>query len=163
MNNWPRCSLSKGIKKFVKLYPNYVIKHSRVKGISKDEYLAMFRRWTDNKEGNSFESNEFKAFKRFFEIDNDNVEVVSLYLDDVLVGFNIFEIMSDDYAISHFSKADIKYHSSVYSVLNLEEAKILKAKGIKYYNWEQDLGILGLRNSKHKYKPALFLKKFIIK
>ena len=165
MNNWPRTSsLVKGIKKFVKAYPDYVIKESKVKDISKDEYLDIFKRWADNKNLNDhFESNEYKAFERFLKIDGENIRAVSLYVDNKLIGFNIYEVVSTDYAISHFSKADIKYLSSAYSILNWEEAKILKANGIKHYNWEQDLGITDIRYSKKKYKPAFFLKKFIIK
>jgi hypothetical protein len=106
--------------------------------------------------------NEFKAFKKFLQNDDDDIKIVSLYINGVLAGFNIYEIISADYANCSFSKADVKYHSSVYDILDWEEAKILNTKKIKYYNWEVDLGIPGLRYSKEKYKPAFFLKKFTV-
>ena len=42
------------------------------------------------------------------------------------------------------------------------KAKILDLRGVKYFNWEQDLGLPGLRKSKEKYHPSFFFKKFIV-
>ncbi len=163
MDSWTQSTISKGIRRFIKKYPDYVIKQDSIQEKSKDEYLKMFGRWSDNKNiTNHFELNEYKAFERLFQIKDKNIQLISLYVKDVLVGFTVYEILPDNYAISHFAKADSEYHSSVYDILNWEEAKILKKIGIKYYNWEQDLGILGLRNSKLKYKPSFLLKQFII-
>jgi len=163
MHNWLGHRSSRGIKKFLELHPNYLVKISSLKEIPKEEYREIFRRWVENKNiDNYLELNEYKAFKRFLEIKNENIEVISLYKDNQLIGFTAYEITSDDYAVAHFSKANIKHHSAIYDILNWEEAKSLDAKGIKYYNWEQDLGIQGLRYSKEKYKPCYFLKKYII-
>lgn len=164
MNSWPQSSLSKGIRRFIKKYPNYVIKECSIQEILKDEYLEMFKRWAKNKKiTDHFELNEYKAFKKMLKISDKKVRAVSLYLEKTLVGFTVFEISNKDYAISHFAKADTAYHSSVYDMLNWEEAKILKKQGIKYYNWEQCLGIQGLEKAKMKYKPTLFLNKFFVK
>lgn len=163
MNNWSGNHISRLIRKFIREIPDYIIKQSSIKESIKDEYLELFKKWSKNKNIEShFELNEFKAFKKFLQNHDDNIKIVSLYIKNVLVGFNIYEIISPDYANCGFSKADIKHHASIYTVLNWEEAKILDAKKIKYYNWEQDVGILGLRYSKEKYKPAFFLKKFIV-
>ncbi len=163
MNNWPKNSSGKRIRQFVKLYPDYVVKQSSIQETTKDEHLEMFKRWANNKKiDNYFELNEYRAFERIFQIKDKNIKVVSLYIKSILVGFTVYEILSNDYVISHFAKADIKHHSSVYDILNWEEAKILDAQGVKYYNWEQDLGIQGLRQSKEKYKPSFFLKQFIV-
>jgi len=163
MDKWSGESQSRAIRKFIREHPNYTIKQYSISEIVKDEYLEMFKRWSKNKNiNNPFELNEFKAFKKFFQNDDDNIKIVSLFVDNILIGFNIYEIISDDYANCSFSKADTKYHSSIYDMLDWEEAKILNNKKIKYYNWEQDLGISGLRYSKEKYKPLFFLKKFIV-
>lgn len=164
MDTWPQDSIRKGLKRFIRQYPNYIIKKNSILEVSKDEYLKMFKKWSENKKiVNHFEFNEYRAFERTFEVHNKKTQVISLYLEDLLIGFTIFEILNNDYAISHFAKADTKYHSSVYDILNLEEAKILKKIGIKYYDWEQDLGIEGLRKAKMKYKPDGFLNKFLVK
>lgn len=163
MHNWPKHQSSKGIEKFLKLHPDYVVKISSINEIPKNEYRKMFSEWAKSKDiKDVFESNEYKAFERFLEIDNKNIYFVSLYKTDQLIGFTAYEITSKDYAVAHFSKANTKHHSAIYDILNWEEAKALKEKGVKYYNWEQDLGIEGLRRSKKKYNPSYFLNKFII-
>lgn len=163
MNVWPQSSLSKGIRRFIKKYSDYVIKQYLIKEISKDKYEEMFQKWAKNKKiKNHLELNEYKALKKLLQIDSKNIKIVSIYLNNILIGFTAHEILANNYAMSHFAKADVSHHSSVYDVLNWEEAKILKNQEIKYYNWEQDLGIQGLRNSKQKYKPSFLLKKFTI-
>jgi hypothetical protein len=163
MDSWSQSTISKGIRRFIKKYPDYIVKQNSIQEVSEDEYLKMFKKWSENKNIlNHFESNEYKAFKRVFQIKDKNVKVISLYLKDVLIGFSLFEILAGGYVISHFAKADTAYHSAVYDILNWEEAKILKNNGMKYYNWEQDLGIKGLRASKLKYKPSFLLKQFIV-
>ncbi|MEI6280867.1 MAG: phosphatidylglycerol lysyltransferase domain-containing protein, partial [bacterium] len=163
MNTWPQNSIRKSIRKFIKKYPNYIIKQSSIKEVEKTIYLDLFKKWSQNKDIENFlEFNELKAFKKFFDNHDDNIKIVSLYINNILVGFNTYEIISKDYANSSFSKADTEYDTSIYSVLNWEEAKILNKEKITYYNWEQDLGIPGLRYSKEKYKQAFFLKKFTV-
>lgn len=164
MVNWIKSNKPKKINEFLKSYPEYKVKLSSIGEILNDEHKEMFKKWAMNKNiENHFELNEFKAFERILQVENDNIIVLSLYIEGVLVGFTIYEIISGDYAIAHFSKADVKYHSSIYDLLNWEEGKALKSENIKYYNWELDLGIPGLRYSKEKYNPAFFLKKFIIR
>jgi len=164
MHNWTGHQFSKGIEKFLKLHPNYLVKISPLEEIPKDEYMEIFSKWAKSKNiENHFESNEYKAFKRFLEIKNENIEVISLRKNDHLIGFTAYEIISKDYAVAHFSKADKKHHSATSNILIWEEAKALSTRKVKYYNWEQDLGIQGLQKSKLKYKPCFFLSKFIVK
>jgi hypothetical protein len=163
MNNWSKNSSGKRIRRFLKSNPNYVIKDLRIEEIPKEEYKIMFQKWAQNKNiDNHFGLNEYKAFERFLQMDSKKIKFTSLYINGVLVGFTAYEILSNDFAISHFAKADIEQFSGVYDVLNWEEARLLNKKGIKYFNWEQDLGISGLRYSKEKYKHSFFLKKFIV-
>jgi|SRR3989344_2254853 len=163
MKNWTQNTSGKRIRKFIKTQPPYTIKHSFLHGVSHDEYKDVFRKWAESKNiNNPFELNEYKAFKRFLEIPAKNLRLVSMYENKTMVGFTLYEIISNNYAISHFAKADKNHHSAIYDILNWEEAKYLHSLGIKYFNWEQDLGISNLRYSKIKYKPAFFLKKLRI-
>lgn len=164
MNTWPNHTSGQKIRNFIKKYPNYAIKVSRSDEINESEYINIFNIWAKNKNIENFlELNEFKAFKRFMQIKNENISFISLYVDNVLIGFTAFEILFREYAISHFIKANTTDYPYSYDILNWEEAKILDSRNIKYYNWEQDLGIKGLRFSKEKYKPSFFLKKYIVK
>lgn len=163
MHNWPQHSSGKNVRSFTKNYPNYVVKHECLENVNENEYLDMFIRWAKSKDIDGYLGlNEYKALDRIFETNHYRLNAVSVYVDGVMVGFTIYEIVSPKYAISHFAKADTDYHKAVGDILNWEEAKILKEKGVKYFNWEQDLGIPGLRKSKEKYQPISYLEKFKI-
>ena len=41
-----------------------------------------------------------------------------------------------------------------------ENSRLLSEKGVQLFNWEQDMGINGLRIWKESYKPCYFLKKY---
>ncbi len=165
MNNWPSSGISQRIRQFLKTYPNYVIKHTHIKDISKKEYSDIFKKWSYNKGvglGKHFELNEYKAFERFLKLDEKNIKTLSLYVDDVLIGFTVYEILQNNYSISHFIKSDTQHHRGINDILNWEEAKELHSHKVKYHNWQQDLGLVGLRFAKEKYNPSFFMKKFIV-
>jgi hypothetical protein len=163
MENWAQNTSGKRVRKFIKSNPDFSIEDMSIDKIPKDEYRTIFKKWSENKKvSDHFELNEYKAFERLLEIDDKRIRFISLFLDKKLVGFTAYEILSDNFAISHFAKVDYSHSSLVFDVLNWQEAKFLNKKGVKYFNWEQDLGISGLRYAKEKYKPSFFLKKFII-
>lgn len=163
MDSWPASGISKRIRKFVKNNPGYVISISSVKDIPTDEYIKIFKKWAKNKKvGDHLDLNEYKAFERFLRVEDKNIEVISMHVNDELIGFTLYELLTGHCAISHFVKSDTGSYDGINDVMNWEEAKRLYAKGVKYYNWEQDLGILGLRYSKVKYNPSLLMKKFIV-
>lgn len=164
MNNWAKKSSAKRIRRFLKEGLNFEIKEQLIGEIDRGEYKKLFIQWAKNNNiDDHFELNEYQAFERFLKLRDKNIRFVSLFIDDKLVGFTSFEILSDDFAISHFAKTDTMHHRSALDVLNWEEAKILESKGIKYFNWEQDLGLKGLRTFKEGYKPAFFLEKFVVR
>ncbi len=163
MHNWPNHNLSRNIKNFLKLHPNHVIKQCKIQNTPKNECVEVFKKWAENKNiGHYSKLNEYIALERIFDLKYDNIYTILVYINNHLVGFDIYEILSSDYAISHFAKADSTHHFAINNILNWEEAKTLHEKGIKFINWEQDLGILGLRKSKEKHKPSFLFKKLII-
>ena len=163
MSSWSKNSSGKKIRKFLRSESPYTTKHLAIREISKEEYLHLFKKWADGKNiDNHFEFSEYKAFNRFLQLEGKNIKFVSLYIKDSLCGFTAYEMTSNDFALSHFAKADLHSWGAAGDMLNWEEAKILQEKGIKYFNWEQDLGITGLRYAKEKYKHTFFLKKFVV-
>lgn len=162
MHNWAQHTSGKNIRNYHKSCTNYTVNHLSIAKAPKDDYLRMFQKWAETKDENYEELNEYTALERIFEIKQENLKIVSIFVDNILVGFTIYEIISPEYAISHFAKSDLNHDCAVSDLLNWEEAKILKEQGIKYFNWEQDLGIPGLRKSKEKYKPEFFLKKILL-
>ena len=163
MKDWKKNTCARRIKKFIQKYPNYVVKELSSKDISHNEYKKMFEKWSQNKKiDKHFELNEYKAFERFLELDDESIKFISIYMSDILIGFSVYEILSNNYAIAHFSKADSKDYPEIFDLLNWEEARYCYKIGIKYLNWEQDLGIEGIRYSKEKYKPCFLMRKFIV-
>ncbi|MFN4181273.1 MAG: DUF2156 domain-containing protein [Candidatus Paceibacteria bacterium] len=162
MDKWSKHTSGKKVRRFLKEGLPYEVRVSNIKEAPFSDCLKLFKKWAEVRSMDPDELSEFTAAERIFNSDIDSLRVVTLYIEGKLVGFTVFEVISDEYAVSHFAKADKDAHDSASDVLNWEEAKILKNKGVKYFNWEQDLGIPGLRQSKEKYGPAMRLKKFIV-
>lgn len=154
-------SAGKGYKRFIKLYPQYHTQIFTGQEISVTKYLDMFKRWANDHDHSPCELNEFKAFERFINYEKNENSIVSIFDGDKMIGFATIEILSDEYAVVHFGKADTAY-KGIYDSLLYEVGKMLDAKGITYLNFEQDLGIPALQYSKKKYKPVFYLKKFIV-
>lgn len=160
MHQWSKHSSGKNIRSFVKEFSDYKVKLFDLNNAPVEDCMNLFKKWTENRELINSEVNEFKAAERIFYSDIENLKVVTLYHEDRILGFTVYEIIEPGYAVSHFAKADKTYHKAVGDILNWEEAKILLKYGVKYFNWEEDLGIEGLRKFKEKYKPAYLLKKY---
>lgn len=146
-------------KYFLKYFPNH---ESRILTFNEVDCLSQtFMSWCGNKNLNHAELNEYKAFERL--VNNKDAENIihSLFIGDDMVGFEISEIVSMNYAVTHFMKANNKY-KGIYDAMMLFLGRNLAEKKVRYLNIEQDLGIPNLRNAKRKYKPPFYLKKFII-
>jgi hypothetical protein len=148
-------------QKFLRLYPGFTIQKHAAKEIVKEEYIELFKRWAKIKNLDHWELNEYSAFDRFLHNEENDNTIISLYDGEKMMGFTSYEILSPDYAICHFAKAD-KNYQGVYDGLFFAVGKVLHESNIRYWNFEQDLGIPGLRQAKRKYKPVFYLKKFIV-
>lgn len=129
----------------------------------KEEIMKVFAKWEERK-GSTREDtiHEFSALERFLQlVDKINVIGIGIYLKKELIGFSIDEILSNGYAINHFEKADTKFPGT-FQLLKQSTAQHLQKNACNYLNCEQDLGLVGLREAKTLWRPALFLKKFII-
>lgn len=81
----------------------------------------------------------------------------ALYIDHKVVGFSIGEIIGDVMFI-HVEKAD-KDLDGVNTMLVMQFAKAFEGK-VTYLNREEDVGDLGLRYSKTKYRPIDMVYKY---
>lgn len=122
---------------------------------------AVFLKWAQerNRDENEIQ-NELLAIARVLEYSPDlNLTGVLVYIDQECVGFSINEIIDKEYSICHFQKALLEYEHLDVFISNLV-AKELLHFGCTYVNWEQDLGIEGLRQLKSSYQEYSFLKKY---
>ncbi len=103
------------------------------------------------------------AVNRFFtqEILSDHFVALGVFMEGKLVAYIINELEEGDYSTCHFMKGDNSY-KGIYSYMVQESSKVLLAMGKKYTNFEQDLGLVNLRQSKKTYHPVNFLKKHIV-
>jgi uncharacterized protein len=106
--------------------------------------------------------NELIAIKNLYKgAHKFNLQVLGLYLKNKFVGFSVEELIHDKHAMIHFEKADTTY-IGIFEYLKHQSVIHLHNKGCEYINYEQDLGIEGLRISKQSYRPIKYLKKYTI-
>ena len=131
---------------------------------TKDSLETVFLKWAQEKDKEDHETqNENDAIKKLL----DNVRFFSLIglqvnIGGQIVGFSINELTTRAFAICHFQKSILSYTNVDIFLTNIV-AKELEKKGCKYVNWEQDLGLPGLKQLKMSYKPDHFLKKYTIR
>src|SRR3989344_3739483 len=150
----------KMMNRFVKRYQNVRVtpidlKHDQLK------IKGLIALWEQKKTFDKYDEKE--AFERgMLYADSFPFICVGVFVNDDLVGFTVNEIIDEEFAISHFAKANIDY-DGIYSYLMRETANVLAFQGCNFLNCEQDLGIPGLRQAKGSYRPEFFLKKYTIK
>lgn len=93
--------------------------------------------------------------------DSLNLLITLVSLETEPVAFSINEVLVDKYAICHFEKA-APIHHHIFSFVTHQAAEYLLGQECTYVNWEQDLDIPGLRQSKMFYHPSHFLKKYTV-
>lgn len=127
--------------------------------------LKIVRAWEQSKTAGDKKveaDHEISAITRLCETSNTHKILVSgLFSGENMFGFSIEEALPGSYCICHFWKVD-SIHNGTFDFLMREKAKHFETLGIKYFNFEQDLGVAGLRQSKGSYGPHSYLKKFIV-
>ncbi len=81
-------------------------------------------------------------------------------VDKKPVGLIISEQITSSTCVLHFAKADVRY-KGIYQYMYQEYACALPSSCL-YLNWEQDMGMPGLRQSKKSYIPHHMLHKMRI-
>lgn len=125
--------------------------------------LNVFILWTKIKHKKKHQwINEYSALKNL--LDNaKHLKLISygLFLKNRFVGFSIGEKLDDTYTIIHYEKISVlEAGISEYFLHTL--AKMFKKAGFSFLNYQQDLGIDGLRVKKTLLRPSFFLKKYSI-
>jgi hypothetical protein len=102
---------------------------------------------------------EIKAMYRFLTIpESDYIKTFATYIDGILIGIFMVEIVNNGFAIAHFAKCNRE--PGLFPYILREVARFLEAENCRYLNIEQDHGIEGLRIHKLKYHPVAMLKKY---
>lgn len=130
----------------------------------KDQIIKLFNLWKAHKVLKaSYNRHEFESLSRFLQLPSYKSFIsIGIFLENKIIAFWLLEKINADTCISHYEKADSWKYRGIYPYLVNETAKILDKQKIKYINFEQDLGIAGLRESKKSYFPYGYLKQFTI-
>ena len=125
-----------------------------------EELLGLFDRWAETRARSADETaDERVAVNRLVaawtELDSS---AIALYDDEIVIGLIAFQILGDT-ALVHFMKGDMSYRGVV-PLLVRTACQQLVDRGVRELNFEQDLGISGLRTSKLRWRPVRFVRKF---
>jgi hypothetical protein len=131
--------------------------------IAAKELRAVFRKWVIGAGKSAAESAAERAALNCLLANKGALHlrftVVRVYGE--VCAFSVNEVCSNEYAVCHFEKA-LPLHEGLYAFVIQQAAKDLHSQAIKRVNWQQDLGLPGLRQAKTAYHPIGFLKKYTI-
>jgi hypothetical protein len=87
---------------------------------------------------------------------------LSLLVDDRIQAIAIYqEIPQNEYVIGNHTKSNHQYRNSFNYLLYALSQELLK-RGVRYINFEQDLGIAGIREHKLGLRPVSFLNHYSV-
>ena len=153
------------VNRFSKQYPDHTVRRlSLGQPETRQQIIDLFHIWAERKpEDKNSTAHALLALKRLLDaVDCFDVMGIGVFVHDKLGACSIQEMVDDQYAIVHFEYGDIAY-SGITSVIRQASAKYLADQGRVRINFEQDLGIPGLRKAKTLWRPISYLKKYIIR
>jgi hypothetical protein len=107
-------------------------------------------------DGAKLKDHESRALQNFFVdeiLDKKTLPIVAVFVDANLVGVAINEILPDGFSFNHYFKADSNFKGSGVYLFH-EINKGLLERGVHTLNYQEDLGIPGLRSFKEKMRPT---------
>lgn len=152
------------VNRFKKHSPDHIIKPLDLTQTQiQQEIITLFYLWEKQKGIPRHETiTELEAIQKLFSLVNKlTIYGLGVYIQDRLIGFTTYHGLTKDFAAISFEKGDTTF-PGIYSFLNHETAKHLKNLGFTYLNFEQDLGIPGLKKAKTIWRPIFFLKKYVV-
>ncbi len=158
-------SIRKEVNHFIEQNPGYRFIEVDVSDQKiRRQFENLFETWEDqNNKTEEETSTEFEALKRSFDLFGEPDHFAfGLFLDDKLIGYSTNQTAHNGFYLGHFGKADANF-AGAYKIMEHECAKFFLEKGCKFMNYEQDLGIPGLRQAKRGWNPVGYLKKYIIR
>lgn len=152
------------VERFKRKYTNYSTSFLDLNDPTvRKKIVDLFVKWETNAHKSRKDTeNELTAIIRLIEHHRSlNVHALGVFHDNKLIAFNLYEVTHTHFGISAFQKAD-KAYTGIYAYLSHASAHHLHSLGCTHINYEQDLGIEGLRLSKQLWKPVYYLKKYKI-
>lgn len=118
-------------------------------------------KWTEGKVvDDSLKNEEFGTKKLLGHSADLDFSLAGVFIDGVLEGFTIGNLLNEDIMIVQVEKANPSIRG-LYQYLS-QEFVLNEFPNIKLINRQEDLGLPGLRKSKLSYRPACFGVKYTI-
>ncbi len=151
----------KAINKFARNYPDHRVIHINLDDSSTiSQIYELFDLWTQYRDGQDKEDR--KAFERLLAVHkNFNLVTLGVEITGKLKAFFIAEPVHDLHVVAHFATSDLNY-TGLDAFLSHEMCVYLSSQKYRFINYEQDLGLPGLRRAKEMWHPEHFLKKYLI-
>ena len=154
-------SRRKDYNKFLNLKLKTEIRQLSLREISTVDIISKItKEWYRQAGTNEKNDNEVRAINRLHQVADKSILCHVLFVNDSPQGYSINEINKDN-VTCHFHKS-LRSHQYIDNYFTLTMAKHFFSGGQKTMNWEQDLGVAGLRYFKESFKPSKFLKKYSI-
>ncbi len=152
------------VNHFTKNYPDHKVSFLDVREWgAREEVVKLFLTWEEIKHASKEETeHEFRAVNRILDAAQHlNLQTIGIYVNNNLIAFSISNVCQGNHAVAHFEKVH-KDFKGASAVIRHEVAKHMQKKNVEFINYEQDLGIEGLRKAKQYWNPTHFLKKYTI-
>ena len=156
-------SLRRKVTTFNKLQPNTFLQPLDLNASTDIAFIKrQLQAWPHVFSTNDEDKNEAKILERFFQLSGHLPHYcLGLFVDGALEGFLIYEVLPQQ-AAAIFNHVKVSYsYRYMFDFLLHKGAAELPAT-ITKINFEQDLGIPGLRLHKQSLKPIDYLKKYTI-
>jgi uncharacterized protein len=140
---------------------NYVATSFPLTDERKQDALQVLEVWKSQATGDILKT-DYEACKEAIKLNSQiGIHGKIHYIEQKPIAIILFEPLHSEMVVIHFAKADLTY-KGVYQYLYQDFAKGLD-QSYKWCNWEQDLGIEGLKHSKNAYLPDKLIKKMRVK
>ncbi|HPG29773.1 MAG TPA: phosphatidylglycerol lysyltransferase domain-containing protein [bacterium] len=129
-----------------------------------ESYLSISKKWSiENKSNDNAQIEaEYTAITNAIEnADKLNLTGTTVIINGKVEAFTICDMLNYNTALIHIQK----YNRSIpgICVFLTKETLLQNYSGVKYFNYEQDLGIEGLKFSKLSYRPVFLEEKYELK
>ena len=159
-------SLREDCNSFMRKYSSEVI--IKDFGVTEKNYLHLVNNmhtWDQvyTKTGNDADRHESVALNNLFSyIQHLEYNCVSVYIDGILEGFVLYHYPPQvNYVMATAVKISYRYQD-LYDFCVFAFANRALRPGVEFINFEQDLGIPGLRNYKRSLKPVKYLCRYTV-
>jgi len=91
-----------------------------------------------------------------------DLRCLAVFVDDKLEGYSLYRYLpqSEYCVVSHIKES--KHYPHIFDFITHAVATTVHEEGIKFMNFEQDLGLPGLRFHKQGLRPVTMLKKYTV-